>query len=133
MAETPLEEPLDDRRVELGMQWIDVARLADISLSTLDRVRKGAGAKLTRRAVERALRLKAGSIERGTIEPLIEPEAVDPEDRVWDALKVKYEAWRAEKGPDQAWVMLRREATEDIRLIDERRQRHAERDRRDVG
>jgi hypothetical protein len=133
MAETSLDEALDDRRVELDMQWIDVARLANISLSTLDRVRKGAGTKLKRRAVERALRLQAGSIERGTMEPLIEPERADPEDRVWDALRVKYEAWRAEKGPDEAWTMLRREATEDIRLIDERRRRHAERDHRDTG
>src|SRR5438552_2082975 len=33
--------------------------------------------------------------------PVIEREAepVDPEDRIWEALRVKYEAWRAEKGP----------------------------------
>lgn len=122
----PLDEALDDRRIELDLQWTDVATAAGISLSTLGRVRKGVGSKKVRRAVERALRLEAGSIERGIVTPLpgIEPTSAD---RAWDALRQKYEAWRVEYGPDPAWAMLRREIPEMTKLLDQQSLRHLER------
>lgn len=58
-----LYDVLEDRRIDLDLQWIDVARTANISLSTLDRVRKGSGSRKSRRAVERGLRLRPGAIE----------------------------------------------------------------------
>jgi transcriptional regulator with XRE-family HTH domain len=136
-----LGRQVKDRREELGLSIRSAAKLAGISAPTWTAVEEG---KRTphghnARRVEHVLKWQSKAFDDSLAgrQPIVlsetEPEPIDPEDRVWGALKVKYEAWRAEKGPDQAWVMLRREATEDIRLIDERRRRHAERDRRDTG
>lgn len=59
-----LDAALDDRRVDLGLQWKDVATMSGIGLRTLDRVRSGGGSRLKRRDVENALRIQAGAIER---------------------------------------------------------------------
>lgn len=111
---TQLDAALDDVRVDLGLQWIDVAHAADISLSTLDRVRKGAGTRLTRRAVERALRLRGGSIDAylaGDVDTLAADSesaeaTADPER---DRLRAAYAEYRKTHTAEEALAWLSRE------------------------
>ncbi|MEV8395626.1 MULTISPECIES: hypothetical protein [Bacillati] len=60
-----LDGAMNARRLELGLAWKDVARVAGISYETLRGVRRGstAGAALTLRRIERALQWAQGSID----------------------------------------------------------------------
>lgn len=64
-----LAEEMDDRRVELRLEWEEVAVAAGISVATLRRIRRGASlTKDSAAAVERGLHWLPGSvaaIERG--------------------------------------------------------------------
>lgn len=64
VAGSRVREAIEARRVELGMSQDDVARAADISMSTLQRVLRGhAPLPKTARAVERALDWERGSLD----------------------------------------------------------------------
>lgn len=68
-TETPAERLnrlMNERRVELGLQWQTVAALANITTSTLGAVRRGSNepTDLTKRGLENALRWKRGSISK---------------------------------------------------------------------
>jgi transcriptional regulator with XRE-family HTH domain len=59
-----VETALDDARQELGVKWVELARMADISVQTLLRYRKGEQRTPdTTRAIERALHWERGSID----------------------------------------------------------------------
>ncbi|MGW6739685.1 hypothetical protein ACWGDX_02875 [Streptomyces sp. NPDC055025] len=60
-----LDGAMNARRLELGLAWKDVANVAGISYETLRGVRRGstAGAELTLRRIERALKWAPGSID----------------------------------------------------------------------
>jgi hypothetical protein len=59
-----LNEAMEERRLELGIKWVDVTRRAGISTRTLERFRNGTGVRTpdTTRAIERALEWRTGSI-----------------------------------------------------------------------
>lgn len=120
-----LDEALDERRVALGLQWNDVARLAQISLKTLDRIRKGGGTKLTRRALENALRLAPGSIETavdgGELEVAPDPPPLTEEQQ---QLKDVYEFYLRKYGAAEALARISRDVDE-INAARERRSRAA--------
>ncbi len=59
-----LSEAMEDRRIELGMSWADVADEARISIAHLRRIRTGHATltPLAARKIEKGLRWKAGSV-----------------------------------------------------------------------
>jgi transcriptional regulator with XRE-family HTH domain len=59
-----LSEAMEDRRIELGMSWADVADEAKISIAHLRRIRTGHATltPLAARKIEKGLRWKAGSV-----------------------------------------------------------------------
>lgn len=63
-ARARLADEMDDRRVQLGLTWRQVASLGLISYETLRAARKGKGdiASLTRAAIEKGLRWAPGSV-----------------------------------------------------------------------
>lgn len=77
----PVAKALDDRRIDLGMKWLDVAAAASISPKTLDRFRNGHRTAETTAKVERALRLPRGyvaALEAGEKPPQIMDVVVHP-------------------------------------------------------
>src|SRR3546814_14945765 len=67
-ASNLLDEAMEQRRVELGMSWKDVAAEAGVSVETLTALRKGRtnpdnANPLTKRGVERALLWEAGGFD----------------------------------------------------------------------
>lgn len=65
---------LDERRIDLGMKWLDVAAAASVSPKTLDRFRNGHRTAETTAKVERALKLPRGyvaALEAGETPPQI--------------------------------------------------------------
>lgn len=60
-----LDQAMEQRRLDLGMRWGDVATAASIAEVTLRAVRRGENqpSALTRRRIEDALRWEHGSIE----------------------------------------------------------------------
>lgn len=109
--QTPrLEGALDDLRIELGMQWNDIARAAGISQRTLDRIRQGGGTRLTRRAVERGFGLRSGAIAAFLSgAKTLEREDPDPIDPARDALVDAYQVYLDTYGKDNAATMLQRD------------------------
>src|ERR1700752_2005776 len=99
-----LGDALETALLDAGLQWIDVARAADISLSTLDRIRKGHGTRRTRRAVERALHLEQGSIEHFLEHGAMPDPQADSPTVAW--LRGEYMRRVAEDGQDAAedWI-----------------------------
>lgn len=89
-----LADVMEDRRVQLRLKWIEVARRADMSESNLVRIRKGdiALTPLAARAIEDALEWEPKSVEailRGeaprpqlppNVPPIPEGVRVDPAD-----------------------------------------------------
>jgi transcriptional regulator with XRE-family HTH domain len=61
-----LNVAMEERRLELGLSWKQVAGAADISEATLRAIRNGANepSALTARGIERALGWAAGGVER---------------------------------------------------------------------
>ncbi|WP_158712308.1 hypothetical protein [Streptomyces sp. NRRL F-5135] len=63
----PLEKlgrEVDLRITELGLEYAEVARAAEISVETLSKIRRGARARaVTYRRLERALRWESGSVD----------------------------------------------------------------------
>lgn len=62
-AEQRLEQAMNERRLDLGMRWNEVARRAGVSTETLFRFRKGLRTEDTTHAVERALQWRRGSVD----------------------------------------------------------------------
>lgn len=62
-AEQRLEQAMNERRLDLGMRWNEVARRAGVSTETLFRFRKGLRTEETTHAVERALQWQRGSVD----------------------------------------------------------------------
>lgn len=60
-----LEKAMQDRRLELRMKWIDLAKTAGITYEALRSIRRGdyRPSELTTQALERALRWTTGSVE----------------------------------------------------------------------
>lgn len=60
-----LDRAMDTRRLDLDLNWNDVAAAARISVATLRAIRSGANrpAPLTKRRLEAALRWSSGSID----------------------------------------------------------------------
>lgn len=73
-----LNRLMNERRVELGLQWQTVAALANITTSTLGAVRRGDNepTELTMRGLETALRWKRGSVAK--IYAFQDPEPLEP-------------------------------------------------------
>lgn len=76
-----IDAALDERRIELGLLWDDVATAAHVSYETLRNIRRGRPSRALNKAnLERALKLQRGSIDRlvagGDIVPLDEGESV---------------------------------------------------------
>lgn len=98
---TRIEEHLNNRRLDLGLRWREVALLADISPTTMGKIRvqgtQGVD-PVNVRAIENALRLEHGSIraveEGGELKPI--PDAA-PDLRLVDA-----------PGSGKAWQLTRR-------------------------
>lgn len=64
MTESPLDEQLDARRLELDMQWIDIQKRANLSRQTLYNIRKtGRGDSRYLARLERAVLWAPGSID----------------------------------------------------------------------
>jgi transcriptional regulator with XRE-family HTH domain len=63
-ADRNLEDAMNDRRIELGVRWEEVARRGGLSVAQLRRFRKGIGPRTpdTTRAVERALTWDSGHV-----------------------------------------------------------------------
>ncbi|MCA1570808.1 MAG: helix-turn-helix transcriptional regulator [Chloroflexi bacterium] len=79
-ARERLADLMEERRVELGLRWVDVAEAAGITAETLRQVRSGHAdiRPLTARAIEQGLRWKLGSIKAVLAggEPDVLPEPV---------------------------------------------------------
>lgn len=78
-----LADAMEDRRLQLRLKWIEVARRAEMSESNLVRIRKGeiALTPLAARAIEDALEWEAKSIEgvlRGEAPKPRVPQGVPP-------------------------------------------------------
>ena len=65
-ARERLEQLMDARRLDLDMNWRDVAQRAGISYEAIRALRSGPGGirSLTARKIDRALQWKPGSLER---------------------------------------------------------------------
>jgi transcriptional regulator with XRE-family HTH domain len=63
-ARRRLDEAMDQRRLELGLEWREVAERAGITYETLRAARRGKGniPPRTRRAIERGLQWSPGSV-----------------------------------------------------------------------
>ncbi len=130
---------MDLRRAELHLRWDDVAETGRTSVATLRRIRN-TDVEITADnevAIEDGLDWARGSVARilAGDDPIPHPahEPVDPVERAWDALRKAYEAERADSGPDPAWALLRRGIAKITELAEQRRERHAERERRETG
>jgi hypothetical protein len=81
-ARERLASLMDDRRLELGLRWRDVAEAGGVSYEALRDVRNGSGGirRLTEHAIETGLRWEAGSVRRilDGGEPLVRPAVHDP-------------------------------------------------------
>lgn len=128
MIDMDLSEALDERRLELGMRWEDVARAGGISYETIRNVRNGRPMRpLTKANLERALRLKRGSIDAGVLTPLDEPDEPElpPFNEVQQAALDKYyNDYLPNHGPDEAMRLLQRDI-DAINAAIERKQRPA--------
>jgi hypothetical protein len=60
-----LDEAMDARRLDLDLNWDEVATAAGIALATLRAIRRGANrpSRLTKRRIENALQWEPGSID----------------------------------------------------------------------
>lgn len=83
-------------------------------------------------AIEEALQLGHGYIVE-FLAQFAASSREDPVERAWEALRKSYEAERLDKGPDHAWMVLRQGVRKINELVEQRRQRHAERERREAG
>ena len=81
---------MDDRRLQLGMRWQQVADVGGISLRALNNARSGDREirPLTRRGIEKGLQWAPGFIER-----YLSGAPADPGGARWDE-KPQDEAWR---------------------------------------
>lgn len=71
-ARADLADKMNQRRLHLGIRWVEVARRAGMSPQNLSRIRRGE-ISLTEDAaagIERALRFVAGSVSKGNPVPL---------------------------------------------------------------
>ncbi|MGH3388629.1 MAG: helix-turn-helix domain-containing protein [Actinomadura sp.] len=83
-AETPRERLarlLDERRADLGLHWIEVAELAGLTREGLRKIRNGTRLIQTesKLGLERALRLKRGSINEAMAGGDLTPVDAEPE------------------------------------------------------
>lgn len=87
---TRLADAMEQRRVELGYEWEDICRLADVSSTFLRKFRRGAsGARpLTKVRIEDALAWKRGSID--AVLAGGQPDPVDPPIPTIGELLVQY-------------------------------------------
>lgn len=76
---------LDNRRLELGLKWEEVATAANIKPPTLRAIRNGTNSPspLTRRGLERALHWPAGTID-AVLEGAEAPSAMDAAEGILD-------------------------------------------------
>lgn len=115
-----LDGAMEQRRIELGMSWKEVAEAASVSVETLTALRKGRtnarnANPLTKRGIERGLRWAAGSfddaLEGRNPKPLTgrpdrehtpprQPSEIDP----WSLSEEEFRRMSAE---DQMAVMAR--------------------------
>jgi hypothetical protein len=122
MEESRLGRLMDERRLNLGLDWQDVASLAGISTKTLYNARVP-GAPLpaprTRRKIEDALRWKPGSMERAYGGG--DPEALPPAARTVPPAPRNPFAFAAEWGDepedDPAWKVFPNPADRLFRMI----------------
>lgn len=77
-----LAAAMDERRLELGMRWQDVAAAGDVSLRAINNARTGDRdiRPLTRYGIEKGLRWTPGTIERVLSGRRPEPEDEDEDD-----------------------------------------------------
>ena len=81
-----LSDLMEQRRLELGLRWKQVAEAGGISYESIRAIRSGTAdmRSLTRHGIETGLRWEAGSVERilagGDPAPLAEPAPVIPPD-----------------------------------------------------
>ena len=82
-----LSDLMEQRRLELGLRWKQVAEAGGISYESIRAIRSGTAdmRSLTRHGIETGLRWEAGSVERilagGDPAPLTEPAARHPPGR----------------------------------------------------
>lgn len=82
-ARQRLDDAMNDRRLELGMTWRQVARAGDISYEALRTARRGDAniPPMTQRSIERGLQWAAGSVravlDDGDPTPLGPPSAAE--------------------------------------------------------